>query len=166
MALIKDVDSITKDCKLRVRKVGEKFEHTSLLPDDEWYPKAVRPKIRPARWNWKDCYAKLEEIASFVRGGEDVRVLAAESGEDITRRILGQILLEDANRDRLGAMPIDLLRQMIALKDDTLFAWLEQYLAAGAKWLERQAQAETEHDVPMVPPEVLVPAQPVRSARA
>ena len=36
MALIKDVDSITKGRKLNVRKVGEKFEHTSLLPDDEW----------------------------------------------------------------------------------------------------------------------------------
>ncbi|HTN28255.1 MAG TPA: hypothetical protein VL180_10765, partial [Burkholderiales bacterium] len=64
MALIKDVDSITKDRKLKVRKRGEKFDHTSLLPDDEWYPKAVRPKIRPARWNWQDCHAKLQEIAS------------------------------------------------------------------------------------------------------
>ena len=47
MALIKDVDSILKGKKVKVRKAGEKFEHTSLLPDDEWYPKAVRSKIRP-----------------------------------------------------------------------------------------------------------------------
>ena len=62
MALIKDVDSILKDRKIKVRKLGEKFEHTRLMPDDEWYPKAVRSKIRPARWNWKDCHAKLKEI--------------------------------------------------------------------------------------------------------
>jgi polyhydroxyalkanoate synthesis repressor PhaR len=110
---------------------------------------------------------KLEEIAMFVRAGEDVRVLAAEGGEDITRRILGQILLEDSNRERLAAMPIDLLRQMIAVKDDTMLAWLEQYLAAGAKWLERQTATELGEDMPMLPPEVLVPATPVvRSARA
>ena len=46
MALIKDVDSILKDRKIKVRKLGEKFEHTRLMPDDEWYPKAVRSKIR------------------------------------------------------------------------------------------------------------------------
>jgi hypothetical protein len=65
MALIKDVDSITRDRKLKVRKRGEKFDHTSLLPDDEWYPKAVRPKIRPARWNWLDCHAKLQEMRAL-----------------------------------------------------------------------------------------------------
>jgi len=31
MALIKDVDSILKDRKIKVRKLGEKFEHTRLM---------------------------------------------------------------------------------------------------------------------------------------
>jgi gentisate 1,2-dioxygenase len=75
MALIKDVDSILKGRKVKVRKAGEQFEHTSLLPDDEWYPKAVRTKIRPARWNWDDCHAKLQEIASSPIPGADRRFI-------------------------------------------------------------------------------------------
>ena len=75
MALIKDVESILQGKKVKVRKAGEKFEHTSLLPDDEWYPKAVRAKIRPARWNWADCKAKLEEIASSPIPGADRRFI-------------------------------------------------------------------------------------------
>ena len=69
MALIKDVDSILKGRKIKVRKAGEKFEHTSLMPDDEWYPKAVRTKIRPARWNWKDCHAKLQGDRELADSG-------------------------------------------------------------------------------------------------
>src|SRR5688572_15602265 len=75
MALVKDLDSILEGKKVEVRKLGEKFEHTSLLPDDEWYPKAVRKKIRPARWNWKDCLAKLKEIASDPIPGADRRFI-------------------------------------------------------------------------------------------
>ena len=83
MALIRDVDSILKGKKVKVRKAGEKFEHTSLLPDDEWYPKAVRTKIRPARWNWKDCYARLQEIASSPIPGADRR---SSSSSTTTRK--------------------------------------------------------------------------------
>ena len=86
MALIKDVDSILKDRKIKVRKLGEKFEHTRLMPDDEWYPKAVRSKIRPARWNWKDCHAKLKEIASSPIPGADRRfiILVNDDTEEMT----------------------------------------------------------------------------------
>jgi gentisate 1,2-dioxygenase len=75
VALIKDVDSILEGKKVKVRKAGEKFDCTSLMPDDEWYPKAVRTKIRPARWNWKDCLAKLKSIASDPIPGADRRFI-------------------------------------------------------------------------------------------
>src|SRR5207244_3481048 len=75
VALIKDAEGILEGKKVKVRKSGEKFDCTSLLPDDEWYPKAVRTKIRPARWNWKDCYAKLKSIASDPIPGADRRFI-------------------------------------------------------------------------------------------
>jgi gentisate 1,2-dioxygenase len=75
MAVIKDADSVLAGKKPKVRKLGEKFEQTSLLPDDEWYPKAVRKTIRPARWNWADCHAKLKEIASDPIPGADRRFI-------------------------------------------------------------------------------------------
>jgi gentisate 1,2-dioxygenase len=45
------------------------------MGDDEWYPKAVRRSIRPARWNWTDCLAKLKEIASDPIPGADRRFI-------------------------------------------------------------------------------------------
>lgn len=80
----------------------------------------------------------LEEIADFVRHGEDVRVIDSENGADITRRILTQIILEEPNQRRLEMLPVDLLRKIISMRDDNLSGWLEQYLSAGAEWLERQ----------------------------
>jgi polyhydroxyalkanoate synthesis repressor PhaR len=80
----------------------------------------------------------LAEVAEFVRQGEDVRLIDAESGGDITKRVLTQIILEEQNRSRLELMPLDFLRKMISLHDDALTTWLQQYLAAGAQWLERQ----------------------------
>ncbi len=80
----------------------------------------------------------LEEIAEFVRKGEDVRVLDAESGEEITRRILTQIILEDPQQEGLSLLPVELLRKIISMRDEALTGWLQQYLAVGAEWLERQ----------------------------
>lgn len=74
MALEK-ADKILDGKRVQVRKLNEKFDWTKLMGDDEWYPKAVRHSIRPARWNWKDCLAKLKEIASDPIPGADRRFI-------------------------------------------------------------------------------------------
>ena len=74
MALEK-ADKILEGKRVQVRKLNEKFDCTTLMGDDEWYPKAVRRSIRPARWNWKDCLAKLKEIASDPIPGADRRFI-------------------------------------------------------------------------------------------
>jgi polyhydroxyalkanoate synthesis repressor PhaR len=83
----------------------------------------------------------LDEIAQFVRAGEDVRVIDSDSGEDITRRILTQIILEAPNQARLDLLPVEFLRKLISLRDEGLTSWMEQYLQAGAQWLDRQGAA-------------------------
>ena len=90
----------------------------------------------------------LEEIADFVKHGEDVRVIDSDSNEDITRRILTQIILEEPNQKRLDMLPIDLLRKMISMRDDALAGWLEQYLSAGAEWLGRQMSSAHSTAIP------------------
>ena len=47
-----------------------------------------------------------------MRDGHDVRVIDAASGDDITRLILAQIVLEDAKTPD-SVFPLDVLRQMI-----------------------------------------------------
>jgi len=57
-------------------------------------------------------YINQEQVAQLVRDGYDVRVLDAASGEDLTRLILAQIVLEDAKTPD-SVFPLDVLRQMI-----------------------------------------------------
>ncbi|MGO9940405.1 MAG: polyhydroxyalkanoate synthesis regulator DNA-binding domain-containing protein [Terracidiphilus sp.] len=57
-------------------------------------------------------YVNLEEVAQFLQQGNDVQVVDASSGEDITRLILTQIIVEDAKTPE-SSFPLDLLRQMV-----------------------------------------------------
>ncbi|HXS77237.1 MAG TPA: polyhydroxyalkanoate synthesis regulator DNA-binding domain-containing protein [Terracidiphilus sp.] len=57
-------------------------------------------------------YVNLEEVAQLLQQGSDVQVIDASSGEDITRLILTQIIVEDAKTPE-SAFPLDLLRQMV-----------------------------------------------------
>ena len=61
-------------------------------------------------------YINLEEIASLVRDGRQVRVVDAKTGEDLTRVTLTQIIVEDA-KDRPTGLPLELLRQLIVASD-------------------------------------------------
>ena len=57
-------------------------------------------------------YVNLEEVAQLLQQGNDVQVIDASSGEDITRLILTQIIVEDAKTPESN-FPLDLLRQMV-----------------------------------------------------
>jgi polyhydroxyalkanoate synthesis repressor PhaR len=57
-------------------------------------------------------YVNQDQVAQLVRDGHDVRVVDAATGQDITRLILAQIVLDDAKAPD-SVFPLDLLRQMI-----------------------------------------------------
>jgi polyhydroxyalkanoate synthesis repressor PhaR len=57
-------------------------------------------------------YVNLDEVAQLLQQGNDVQVIDAGTGEDITRLILTQIIVEDAKTQESG-FPLDLLRQMV-----------------------------------------------------
>src|ERR1700758_16940 len=57
-------------------------------------------------------YINQEQVAQLVRDGHDVRVVDAGTGEDITRMVLAQIVLDDAKLPN-SVFPLDVLRQMI-----------------------------------------------------
>jgi polyhydroxyalkanoate synthesis repressor PhaR len=57
-------------------------------------------------------YVNLEEVAQLLQQGNEVQVIDASSGEDITRLILTQIIVEDAKTPESN-FPLDLLRQMV-----------------------------------------------------
>lgn len=90
-------------------------------------------------------YVTLEEVAERIRRGDDVQVVDAKTGHDLTQVTLAQIILESRGAARL--LPVPLLRQLIRMGDDALaeffgrtISWsLDFYLLAkkGAQVLPR-----------------------------
>ena len=72
-------------------------------------------------------YVTLEELSLMVRRGEEFVVSDAKTGEDITRSVLTQIILEEDSKGR-NLLPIGFLRQLIGFYDDQLHAFLPRYL--------------------------------------
>jgi polyhydroxyalkanoate synthesis repressor PhaR len=71
-------------------------------------------------------YITLEELAEKVKKGEDVRVVDAKTGEDLTAATLTQIIVEGRGAARL--LPVPLLIQLVRLGDDALAEFLGQYV--------------------------------------
>jgi len=58
-------------------------------------------------------YVNLDEVAQMVQEGREVQVLDASTGDDLTRLVLTQIVVEQAKTPG-SAFPLDILRQMVA----------------------------------------------------
>ena len=72
-------------------------------------------------------YVNLEDLAAHVRAGREVRVVDAQSGQDLTRVVLTQIITEDA-KDKPTGLPLELLRQLIIASDEVRQEFLMWYL--------------------------------------
>lgn len=57
-------------------------------------------------------YVNLDDVARILQHGDDVRVVDAATGDDITRLILTQIIVEGAKAPDSG-FPLDMLREMV-----------------------------------------------------
>jgi polyhydroxyalkanoate synthesis repressor PhaR len=57
-------------------------------------------------------YVNLDDVARILQHGDDVRVVDAATGDDITRLILTQIIVEGAKTPDSG-FPLDMLREMV-----------------------------------------------------
>ena len=64
-------------------------------------------------------YTTLESLAAMARDNADFQVIDAETGEDITRSTLIQIILEQECKRGQNLLPITFLRQLIRFYGDT-----------------------------------------------
>ena len=71
-------------------------------------------------------YVTLEELAEKVRGGTDVRVVDAKTGEDLTQVTLMQIIVESRRAAHLISAP--LLTQLVRMGDDALAEFFGRYV--------------------------------------
>jgi polyhydroxyalkanoate synthesis repressor PhaR len=72
-------------------------------------------------------YINLEDIATLIREGKDVKVIDAKTGQDLTRVTLTQIITEDA-KDKPTGLPLELLRQLIVASDEVRQEFIMWYL--------------------------------------
>jgi polyhydroxyalkanoate synthesis repressor PhaR len=70
-------------------------------------------------------YVTLEEIARYVRAGEDVTVIENETGEDLTSLAFAQIILEEERRKN-GLLSLPVLRQLIQHGEQALRGMVAQ----------------------------------------
>lgn len=71
-------------------------------------------------------YVTLAEIAAKIRTGEDVKVVDAKTGDDLTAELLTQVIFEDPKTARL--LPVPLLLQLIRLGDSALAEFFGRYV--------------------------------------
>ncbi|MFT5486628.1 MAG: polyhydroxyalkanoate synthesis repressor PhaR [Paracoccaceae bacterium] len=75
----------------------------------------------------ESCYVTLDDLATMVQAGVNFTVHDAKSGEDITRSVLTQIIVEqEAKGNHL--LPTGFLRQLIGYYGDNLQGLVPQYL--------------------------------------
>jgi polyhydroxyalkanoate synthesis repressor PhaR len=72
-------------------------------------------------------YINLEDIATMVRNGTDVQVVDAQTGEDLTRATLTQIIADRAKEEPAG-LPLELLRELIVATDHAGQQFIMWYL--------------------------------------
>ena len=81
-------------------------------------------------------YITLEHLAEMVRQKREFKVVDARTGEDITRPVLAQIIMDEEQR---GAtmLPVNFLRQLIGLYGNSMQAAVPQYLEASLEAFQR-----------------------------
>jgi polyhydroxyalkanoate synthesis repressor PhaR len=85
-------------------------------------------------------YITLDRLAQMVREGREFEVVDAKSGEDITRQVLTQIIVEEEARGTT-MLPINFLKQLIGLYGNSMQNFVPQYLEAAMDAFQRNQSA-------------------------
>src|SRR5205809_5938538 len=86
------------------------------------------------------AYITLDRLAAMVREGREFEVVDAKTGEDITRQVLTQIIVDEKAR---GAtmLPLNLLKQLIGLYGNSMQNFVPEYLEAAMDAFQRNQSA-------------------------
>jgi polyhydroxyalkanoate synthesis repressor PhaR len=72
-------------------------------------------------------YITLDRLAAMIREGRDFEVVDAKSGDDITRQVLTQIIVDEESRGST-MLPVNFLRQLIGLYGNSIQGMVPSYL--------------------------------------
>ncbi len=113
--------------------------------DVDMQPVVVKKYANRRLYNTESSsYITLDTLADMVREGRDFVVYDAKSGDDITRSVLTQIIVEEESKGR-ALLPTGFLRQLIGFYGGSMQTmvpkYLEQAMASFATQQEQMRQA-------------------------
>ena len=77
----------------------------------------------------RSSYVTLDDLCTMVKEGRDFVVYDAKSGDDLTRQVLTQIIVEQEGKDgQQNLLPINFLRQLIGFYGDNVQSMVPNYL--------------------------------------
>jgi polyhydroxyalkanoate synthesis repressor PhaR len=85
-------------------------------------------------------YVTLEDLATMVKNGEEFAVFDAKTGEEITRAVLTQIIVEQEGKEGQNLLPINFLRQLIRFYGDSMQTLVPRYLEASIDSLTKEQE--------------------------
>jgi polyhydroxyalkanoate synthesis repressor PhaR len=85
-------------------------------------------------------YITLDRLAQMVREGREFEVVDAKTGDDITRQVLTQIIVDEESRGST-MLPINFLKQLIGLYGNSMQNFVPQYLEAAMEAFQRNQSA-------------------------
>jgi polyhydroxyalkanoate synthesis repressor PhaR len=77
-------------------------------------------------------HVTLEEIYSLIRNGRNVHVTDSKTGDDLTAKVLAQIILEQ-DPPKLGIFPVELLHQLIRANEPIVRDFVDKYFNQALK---------------------------------
>src|SRR6266404_8712713 len=90
-------------------------------------------------------YVTLDDLAKMIKQGGDFVAHDAKTGEDITRSVLTQIIVEQEQKGGQNLLPISFLRQLISFYGDSMQflvpGYLEQTMVAFARNQEQMRES-------------------------
>ncbi|GAC1485372.1 MAG: hypothetical protein NVS2B11_11190 [Acetobacteraceae bacterium] len=109
-------------------------------PAQDTTPVVVKKYANRRLYNTEtSSYITLDNLADMIRAGRDFVVYDAKSGDDITRGVLTQIIVEEENKGS-SMLPTAFLRQLIGFYGGSLQGVVPRYLEHAMASFARQQQ--------------------------
>lgn len=100
-------------------------------------------------------YVTLEDIATFIRDGREVKIVDLKSGDELTRQYLLQIIAEHEGRGE-NVLPVDVLTDLVRSYTTQAQSVVPQFLAASFEML-REGQSKVMENMAAMSPMAKMP---------
>ena len=88
-------------------------------------------------------HVTLEEIYSLIRNGYEIEVTDSKTGQDITAKLLGQIIIE-LDAPKMGVFPVSMLHRLLRSNQEIVSDFIEKYFNQPlTAFLDSQRNMET-----------------------